>query len=293
MTVFMRLFGQLITFFDAASNRLLRAVGIEPVEELSDVVSLDELDTIIAESVREGSIDGSQAALLENVLAFRQLRANDVAAHRLDVATIGVTASCATLRELLAGGHSRFPVLDDEDQVVGVVHGQSLLDVERSMWAVTEVSTVMAPPVVVSEATPLPSVLEALRRSNSELAVMLDEYGEFSGIVTVEDLAEELIGDIQDESDPEPIRIEHRSAQVWIVPGSWRLDEVFEETGVELPEGRYETIAGLILTSLERMAIVGDVVRFDDVRLLVEAVDKHRITHVAIDTTSRRPRDGS
>lgn len=288
MTLFMRVFGPLISFFDAASNKLLRSVGIEPVEELSDVVSFDELDTIITESMKEGSLDAEQAGLLENVLAFRELHAGEVATHRLDAATIRSSDTCLALREMAAAGHSRFPVLDADDTVVGVVHSRSLLGVERADWGTTEVRTVMAAPVVVAEAAKLASVLHALRVGEAEMAIVLDEYGEFFGLITVEDLAEELIGDIQDETDPEPVHAEHPNELVWVVPGSWRLDEVFDETGVELPEGRYETIAGLILTELERMAQVRDVVVIDDVRLIVREVDGRRITQVAIDTSRRR-----
>jgi CBS domain containing-hemolysin-like protein len=287
VTIFLRVFGAAIRFFDAASNKVLRSVGIEPVEELSDVASLDELDTIIAESTKEGSLDASQAALLENVLSFRQLRANDIATHRLDVITLDSTDSCLTLRDAMASGRSRFPVLDDEGQVVGVVHGQTLLTVPRSSWPVTLVETLMVPPVILAESASLTSVLRTLRDAGQELAVVLDEYGSFSGVVTSEDLAEELVGEIVDESDPEPTQAAHPNEKVWVVPGSWRLDEVYDETGVSLPDGRYDTIAGLILTELERMAVVGDVVRFDDVVLRVNEVDGLRITLVAIDTTRK------
>lgn len=288
MTIFMRAFGSLITFFDAASNKLLRSIGIEPVEELSDVVSLDELDTIIKESVNEGSLDANQAKLLEHVLVFRDLRAGDVATHRLDAKTIDATASCTDLRDLVVAGHSRFPVLDNEGTVIGIVHGQALLDIPRSSWPTTQVHTLMTAPTVVAEATKLTSVLRTLRSGAAESAIVLDEYGEFFGLVTVEDLAEELIGDIQDETDPDAVHAQHPTEQTWLLPGSWRLDEVLEETGVELAAGPYETVAGLILTALERMAIVGDIVRLDSVRLTVKSVNGRRITQVAIDTTRRR-----
>ncbi|MEO7397320.1 MAG: hemolysin family protein [Ilumatobacteraceae bacterium] len=288
MTLFMRGLGPLISFFDAASNRLLRSVGIEPVEELSDVASLDELDTIITESMKEGSLDADQAGLLENVLAFREMRAADVATNRVDVATIDATASCMELRDMVAAGHTRFPVLDATDVVVGVVHGQSLLEVPRSSWSTTHVQALMTAPIVVAESTKLTSVLHILRDADEELAIVLDEYGEFFGVLTVEDLAEELIGEIQDESDPKPVHAEHPSDRVWLVPGSWRLDEVFDETGVQLPDGHYETIAGLILTMLDRMAKPGDVVRVGGVRLIVRTVEKRRITLVGIDATRQR-----
>ena len=288
MTLFMQAFGPLIGFFDAASNSLLRSVGIEPVEELTDVVSLEELDTIIAESLKEGSLDAGQADLLEHVLAFRELRAADTATHRVDVETIEADATCEDLRELVGARHSRFPVMGDDDQVVGVVHAQALLDVDRSAWANTAVRELMTEAVVVAEAARLPSVLHALRAAAAEMAIVIDEYGDFFGVITVEDLAEELVGEIQDESDPEPPQVQHTSERVWTVPGSWRLDEIFEVTGVVLPDGAYETVAGLILTRLERMASVGDTVRFSGVRLRVAATQGRRITEVTIDASRLR-----
>ena len=285
MTLFMRAFGPLIGFFDAAASKLLHSVGIEAVEELTDVISLEELDTIISESLKEGSLDAGQADLLEHVLAFRELRAADAATHRVDVETIEANATGEDLRELVGARHSRYPVISEDDQVVGVVQAQALLDVERSMWASTPVSAMMQEAVVVAEAARLPSVLQALRAAGAEMAIVIDEYGDFFGVITVEDLAEELVGDIRDESDPEPPQVQHPSERVWTIPGSWRLDEIFEETGVELPDGPYETVAGLILTRLERMASVGDTVRFSGVRLRVSATQGRRITEVTLEAS--------
>jgi CBS domain containing-hemolysin-like protein len=285
VTIFMRLFSPVIRFFDAASNRLLRSVGIEPVEELSDVVSLDELDTIIAESTKEGSLDANQAGLLENVLSFRLLSANDIATHRPDVITLESSDSCLILRDRLASGHSRFPVLDAEGQVAGVVHGQALLTLPRSEWSTTTVAALMVSPVFAAEVASLTSVLRMLRDSGQEVIIVLDEYGSFSGLVSLEDLAEELVGDIVDESDADPLHADHPTERVWVVPGSWRLDEVYDETGISLPDGPYDTIAGLVLTCLERMASVGDIVRFERIILRVREVDRLRITQVAIETT--------
>jgi len=287
MTLFLRVFGAAIRFFDATSNRVLRLGGIEPVEELSDVASLDELDTIIAESTKEGSLDAERAELLENVLSFRRLRANDVATHRPDVTTIESTDTCLTLRDAMASGHSRFPVLADDGEVVGVVHGQALLSVPRADWPTTTIDALMVSAPFIAEAASLTSVLRTLRESGDEMAIMLDEYGSLAGVVTSEDLAEELVGDIVDESDPDPVQAEHPDERVWVVPGSWRLDEVQIETGIRLPDGRFDTIAGLILTMLERMADVGDVVRLDDVVLRVSEIDGRRITQVTIDTTRK------
>ncbi len=288
LSFYIKALGPVIGFFDAASNRLLRSVGIEPAEDMSDVVSTEELATVIAESVKEGSLDTRQARLFEHVLSFRTLRASDTATNRVDATTIDAAATCDDLRDMVATGHSRFPVVEN-DQVVGIVHGRSLFGVARASWPTTQVRELMTEPVIVTEMAPLTSVLRALRAADAEMAIVLDEYGEFFGLITVEDLAEELIGEIHDESDPDPVVARHPTERVWLVPGSWRLDEVFEETGVELPDGPYETIAGLVLTELERMASVGDVVQVGDVRLRVTTTAGRRIAEVAIEISRYEP----
>jgi CBS domain containing-hemolysin-like protein len=247
------------------------------------VATPEELEAIITESVKEGSLDSRDAALFEKVLAFRELHAADAATRRVDVEVIDAGSTCDALRDLVAAGHSRFPVVDDDGEVIGVVHGRVLLEVDRTAWSTTEVRELMSAPVVVAEAAKLTSVLHALRGADAEMGIVIDEYGAFLGLITIEDLAEELIGEIQDESDPEPVGAQNPREQLWLVPGSWRLDEVFDETGVALPAGPYETIAGLILTRLERMASLGDTVRVGEVQLVVVATKGRRITRVAVE----------
>ncbi|MEO5899002.1 MAG: hemolysin family protein [Ilumatobacteraceae bacterium] len=288
MTVFMRVFGPLIGFFDAASNRLLRSVGIEPVEELSDIVSVEEFNTILTESVREGSLSATQAGLFERVLTFRELHAGQVATHRGDASTIDASATCDVLEQMVAAGHSRFPVMSDGD-VVGVVQARTLLELDRADWPRTAVRALMTEPVVVSEAALLTSVLHSLRSADAEMAVVIDEYGGFVGLITTEDLAEELVGEIQDETDPAPATARHPNDAVWFVPGAWRLDEVFDATGLVLPEGPYETIAGLVLTELGRMAAAGDRVQIAGFRFRVVATRGRRITEVAVEAVPHGP----
>ncbi|HUF85484.1 MAG TPA: hemolysin family protein [Acidimicrobiia bacterium] len=282
LRVFLRLSGPVIAFFDNSSNRVLRAVGIEPVEELSHTASLDELDIIVEESGSEGALEPSQAMLLNRALAFPELTASEVATPAPRVVTAAAGATCADLRDLMATGHSRYPVSAD-GEILGVVHVRELLGVPRDEWATTPVTALMAEPVIVPETARLPQVLRTLRSNGSELAVVFDEHGTFVGVLTAEDLAEELVGDIRDETDRLRPGVQQLSALRWTLPGSLRIDEVLRETGVHLPEGDYETVAGLILTELGHIPVRGETVDLADVRLVVREVERRAIASVALE----------
>lgn len=266
----------LIRLFDSSSNALLRAVGIEPVEELRAVVSAEELEYIIDESTEGGSLDEATASLLGRALDFRSLRAVDAMIGRVHVASIDADAAGATLRELAnATGHSRFPVTGDDglDDVVGVVQVQDLFRIPYETRDTTLVRTFLKPALAVPESTLLGPLLADMRRSHAQLAVVVDEHGGTAGIVTLEDIVEELVGNIQDEHDPHEPVVRRDENGSFLVPGTWRLDETERDTGIELPEGEYETVGGLIMERLGRLAVVGDVVETDVATLQVERTD--------------------
>ena len=269
--LYIRVAGPLIHLFDSASNRLLRALGIEPVEELEGGVSAEELELIIAESGRAGSLTPSQATLLSRVLEFRSLRAGDAMVARPQVVTAASDATCDDLRRLaIESGHSRFPVVGEGlDDVRGVVQAKAVLGVPASERATREVSTLTAPALAVPESALLGPLLADLRDAHSQLALVIDEYGGTAGIVTLEDIVEELVGEIQDEFDrPEPAARMLPDGS-YDVPGSWRLDECERDTGVALPEGDYDTLSGLVMAHLGRVPDVGDEVELSTARLRV------------------------
>ena len=291
MLVFLRVAGPFIRLFDSSSNRLLRVLGIEPVEELSGTVSLADLDIIVEESTTEGSLELAQARLLERALAFPDLTASEVAIPAGRVVTLATSATCADLRDLMSTGHSRFPVLDD-GEVLGVVHVRRLLHVLRAQWATTRAATLMSEPVLVPETARLPQVLRTLREAGTELAVVLDEHGTFVGILTAEDLSEELVGDITDETDVLSPGVRQTGEGSWTVPGSFRIDEVEREIGVALPEGDYDTVAGLVLTELGRLAKPGDTVEVAGSCLTVTEIEGRAIAAVYIEVPGAAIPDG-
>lgn len=302
MWLFMRLAGPVIRLFDGSANRLLRMIGVEPVEELRGAVSTEELDLIVDSSAESGHLTQSQAALLERAIDFGELEASDAMVPWNRVVTIDVDATAADLRDLMASTHSRFPVVDADGQVQGVVHAKDLLGVSRSEYDSTLVSELLHEILAVPEAAGLNVVLSELRSRATEMAIVIDEYGGPAGVVTLEDVVEELVGDIEDEYDPsapgEHVEIEEG---VWSVAASSRPDEIERITGFDLPDGEYDTVAGLVLDRLERIPEVGDSFTVDGIRVEVLAVDGFAIERIELrvdpealaDATDEDPQAGS
>jgi CBS domain containing-hemolysin-like protein len=259
--VYLAVAGPLIKLFDKSAVRLLRRVGIEPIEELPSGATPEDLEQIIAESRLEGHLDADMSELLDRGLDFRQLTAGEAMVPRVDVHTVRAHEPVSRVVELLDTGRSRFPVRGAEgvDDLVGVIGIADVLQVPPAARATTPVSAVAVPPLLVPETLPLPTVLDRLRSGHRQLACVVDEYGGFAGVITLEDIAEELVGPIRDEDDPPeraPARQEDGS---WVVPARWRIDEVADSTGIALPEGpEYDTISGLVMRELGRVPEVGD-----------------------------------
>lgn len=279
-----RLAGPLIRLFDGAANRLLRALGIEPVDDLPSAVSVEELEHIIAESGREGALTEGQAGLLSRALDFRTLRAGDVMVPRPRVTSIPVDATCEDLRALAVhSGHSRFPAVgDDLDDVRGVVQAKDVFRVDAAVRSRTPVATLLQPGLAVPETALIPRLLTELRDARRPLAIVVDEHGGTAGILTLEDIVEELVGEIRDEHDPAEPAVQRLHDGSYLVPGTWRIDEVERDTGLALPEGDYDTVGGLVMSSLGRVPEPGDLVDVDGVRLRVRGLDGLAVSQVRL-----------
>ncbi len=281
--LFLRAAKPVIRLFDGAANRLLRLIGVEPVEELRGAVSTEELDLIVDSSAESGHLTAGQAALLERAIDFGELEASDAMVPWNRVVTIDVDATAADLRDLMASTHSRFPVVDADAQVQGIVHAKDLLGVDRGAYETTSVSDLLHDVLAVPEAAGLNVVLAELRSRATEMAIVIDEYGGPAGVVTLEDVVEELVGDIEDEYDPSAPG-DHVEGQpgVWSVAASSRPDEIERITGFDLPDGEYDTVAGLVLDRLERIPTVGDAFTVDGVRIEVLEVDGYAIGRIEL-----------
>jgi CBS domain containing-hemolysin-like protein len=256
--VYMALARPVIRLFDAAANRLLRAVGIEPVEELHHGATLEELGHIIGES--EADLADDHAALLGRALLFSDRTADEVMIPRVDVVTVPGSASADSLSELIAEhGHSNYPVLGERvDDLIGLVGLRELVPLDPRKAARTPLRELARPALMVPSSLALPNVVAQMQARGLETACVMDEYGGFAGLVTWEDIAEELVGEISDENDAEDEPLATRQEDWWLTDAGLRVDEVSDLTGIELPEGDYDTVGGLLLERLGRVAEPGD-----------------------------------
>lgn len=308
---YLALFGWLIRIFDAASNLLLRALRIEPVHDVEHSATPRDLEAIIDDSKDSGDLNPELAVLLDRAVDFGDRTARAAMIPRPRVSWVRADATVESLVGQMAVQHSRYPVLgppaeaaDSENaenalELVGVVCLKDVLalaDRDDRPFDEVLVSDLMRAPVLVPSSLPLPQVLAQLRADDEELACVLDEYGSLAGVITVEDVAEELVGEITDEHDQAGTDQALRSDDGWVVPGDRHVDEVSRLIEAELPEGDYQTVGGLVMAELQRLPVVGDAVVVtiaaegpDDedraLRLVVQEVDRRVPSAVALEWT--------
>ncbi|GIF18458.1 membrane protein [Paractinoplanes tereljensis] len=275
--MYLTIFGPVIRLFDNAAARLLRRIGIEPLEELPEGATSEDLSEIIAASRRAGGLSAQMSALLDRGLDFRGLTAASAMVARVDVRCVTPDSSAADVVALLDSGHSRFPVRGvNSDEILGIISISDVVSVPPAQRSTVLVTDLLSEPLMVPSSLRLPAVLERLRSGRRQMACVVDEFGGFAGIVTLEDIAEELVGSIRDEDDlPEPAPVRQDDGS-WLVPARWRLDEISDATGVDLPVGDdYDTVSGLVMARLGRVAKAGDSLTLDDLSVRVESVNRH------------------
>ncbi len=260
MRVFTRVNRLPIRVLNGSANAVVRRLGIEPQEELRSARSSTELASLIQRSADVGTLDPETAGLMEKSVEFGTRTAGEIMTPRVRTHTLEQNDRAAAVIELARDtGHSRFPVLDEDDAVLGTVHVKNAVALPLHERSTTKVKHLMAKPVVVPDSLRLDPLMGLLRGQGFQMAVVLDEYGGHAGIVTLEDVIEEIVGDIADEHDRSGTRGRQRRDGSWSLSGLLRPDEVEDLTGVELPEGEdYDTIAGLVLKVLGRVPDVGD-----------------------------------
>ena len=250
-----------IRFLNGSANALVRRLGLEPQEELRSARSSTELASLAQRSADLGTLDAETAELMERSVEFGTRTAGEIMTPRVRTTSVEDTDRATAVIELARQtGHSRFPVLDDDDNVVGTVHVKNAVALPVPERATTRVKHIMARPLVVPDSIRLDPLLAMLRKDGFQMAAVLDEYGGHAGIVTLEDVIEEIVGDIADEHDRLGSRARQRRDGSWSLSGLLRPDEVEDLTGIELPDHEdYDTIAGLVLRTLGRIPEQGDV----------------------------------
>lgn len=278
MTFFERLFLPLSVVLNGIGDALLRMVGVPPMDTASRLISSEELEFIVAESSEEGLLAPSEQLFMENILDFQERHVGQVMTPRTRL--VGVTLD-ATLDEVLAtvgeSRFSRYPVYEDDmDHVKGILHIKSISrfhvdeSISNDKFSVEEL---MRPVTFIPESVSLAQMLGQFQRERSQLAMVVDEYGGMAGMVTMEDLVEELVGEIQDEHEEEILPFERLNDEQVLVRGDLLLDELEQHFEVDLDDDVADTVGGFVMSLLGRVPQVGDMAEHEDLSFEVKSVD--------------------
>jgi len=280
--LFTMVFKPAVSLLNNSANGLLRAMGIEPKEELSGARTAEELSSLVRRSAMQGSLDVDTATLLNRTLLFSGHTASDAMTPRPRIASVKRTDSAEDVIMLTrTTGHSRFPVLDDDiDDIVGVVHVKQAVSVPRDRRHDVPAAALASNVIRVPETMKLDSLLGELRGRGYQMAIVVDEYGGTAGVVTLEDLVEELVGELDDEHDRSRAGVVKTLNSVSF-PGILRPDELADRAGISVPDdGPFETVAGYMMSELGRLPVVGDTVELPTGQLAVVRLDGRRIDRI-------------
>ncbi|TRY17668.1 HlyC/CorC family transporter [Tessaracoccus rhinocerotis] len=260
--IYLAIFGPLIWVFDRAAEGLLKLLRIQPVHDVEHSATARDLERLIDASRETGDLSPELSILLDRILDFPNRDAEHamIPRPRIDVVRAGTPTS--EVRELMATGHTRYPVVDEDDKIIGIIHLTHVLSAGNDRDRPIE--ELAAEPLVVAESMALPDALTLMDEAGEQLACVVDEYGGFAGIITIEDLAEEVVGDITDEHDPSaPEELDDLGEGVWQVSGEVHVDEVERTIHQGLPRGDYETVAGLVIQHFGGLPKEGDTTRVE------------------------------
>ena len=274
------------------ANLLLRLVRVDPTD-IGEVHTAEDLSSMIDAGRREGVVEDFAHRLLTGALDLMTLEATQVMVPRPDVVALPVTATLEELQKtFIEEGHSRIPLYRrDLDDLVGFVHVKDLLEAGDLPPTAPIPASMIRPLLVVPESARVGRLLEEMRRERNHLAAVVDEHGGTAGIVTMEDIVEEIVGEIRDEHDLEPVGVRRLGERRWLLDGSLRPSEVRRACSVDVPDGDYDTISGLIMEHLGRIPSPGDVVETDGWALRVRSMEGRRVHQVELISRQERNTD--
>ena len=287
--MFSTLFTPLIHLTNGSANRVLKRFGLEPADELRSARSPQELVSLVRTSARQGSLDQTTAALVDRSLQFGARTAEELMTPRSKIESLEADDTVADLVAMVREtGHSRFPVTrGDLDETIGIVHLKQVFEVPQAERERTRLAVLAHPVPVVPSTLDGDALMSEIRASGLQTALVADEYGGIAGMVTVEDLMEEIVGDIRDEHDEEAPDVE-RVGDRWRVSGLLRTDEVAEATEFRAPEGDYETIGGVVMQALGHIPEEGETVELTGLDTDAPLDDQPRWTATVVRMDGRR-----
>ena len=295
LRAYTNLFRPFITLFNSMGNLGTRLLGVEPPEERPDVHTASEIGAMIKESAEVGMVREFERRLLSGAIGFGERDAAAVMIPRTEVVAVPASATPAAIEKIvLQTGHSRLPVYEpDLDHVLGFVHTKDLLRVPPQERNRPLPRRFIRPMLIVPESRKAHPLLLDMRRERKHFALVVDEHGGTSGIVTLEDLLEELVGEIRDEYDASEAGIEELGPGRYLVPGSLRIDEIDELLGIALPKGDYETVAGWMMAELGRIPQRRDTLTHDGWRFRVRTMQRRRVVQLAVERFAGDGRAGA
>jgi putative hemolysin len=280
----------LIWVLQKSTNVVLGWFNVEPPGAERDVLSEAELRMLVSRSTREGEIEEDEQQMIDKVFVFGDKDAADVMVPKPDVTAISVDMPVEeALETVLDHPYTRYPVYRETlDDIVGVLHVRDLFSAIQDQVAESvRLADLLRPAYIVPETKDLASLLQEFRRTNNHFAVVVDEYGAMVGICTLEDLIEEIVGEIEDEFDVPEEQIEQVDDDTWRLDGRFPIDEFNDRFGTELPDEDFHTVAGFVFGQLGRAPEPGDDVSYDGLRFDVLEVEGNRIERLAVTFVER------
>ena len=275
----------IVALLSASTNGMLRLFGINP-KDTPQAVTEEEIRMLVDVGEEKGVIEESQKEMINNIFEFDDIVAADVMTHRTDVVAIDINDSFTTvLKTVMEEGYSRIPVYDDDlDDIKGVLYVKDLLKFVGQDLPKRGVSKLMRKAYFVPESKKCGELFAEMTEKRIQLAIVSDEYGGFAGIVTIEDLLESIVGNMQDEYDDEEEEFEKLNDTTYTIDGVTDIEEVEEELGIKLPQGEYDTVAGMIMSILGRIPEENETptVEVAGCEFTVESINERRIERVKI-----------
>lgn len=279
----MRVLLPLVMLLTFISNAIMRIFGGNP-SAMAPFVTEDELRLMVEVSEEEGVLEEEAREMIDNVFELNDKTVREVMVPRIDMVAIEADSAVEEATQLvLQGGNSRVPVYDDTiDEIVGLLYAKDLLRVLATGQKPASVRTLVRKAYFVPETKRLDDLLRELRKQRVHMAIVVDEYGAVAGLVTIEDLVEEIIGDIKDEYDVEEQLFERVGENEYLINAKLSVSEFGDLIGHELPGGEYDTVGGFVYTQLDKIPTIGDVVTFEDLTFTVLDTKGRRVTKVKV-----------
>ena len=289
---FFVVFKPLIWVLQRSSSAILRALGLTPPGGEMEVYSEAELKMLLSRSREEGEIEEQEQEMLYKVFDFADKEVSAVMVPRPEVVALSIEMPPEeALAAVIDSPYTRYPVYRDSlDEIVGVLHVRDLVSalVDRGIGGV-QLEQLLRPAHIVPETKDLAALLTEFRRTNQHLAVVVDEYGELEGIATLEDLLEEIVGEIEDEFDLPDETVERIDDETIRIDGTFPIDDFNERYGCDLPQDDYHTIAGFVFGQLGRAALTGDEIKHEGLTFTVDSVEGSRIQRLEVQLPPQEP----